>query len=214
MPGDTLGELLGNLEFLLQRDLKSIDACQGGGSPSGLLRFAFHGPSQRPEESVANIATFPRQLMEQTPGNLVAHPGQMLRGGLMFVIVAGAAVDLADVGGFHRAEHVAEHANFQGPSRVDGQISREGQLERTFAGEGVAEGEEEMEEGMVPGDSQQGVETGRQKQATHPAIEAVGDSAVVHFCEAESKLGIRHREAQPRESRSVEGEDIAILEGQ
>jgi hypothetical protein len=211
---ECLGEIGGVGGFLGGIEGEPVDAREDGGASEGFLGLPLKREGEGVEEGGIDGTAFEAEVVEQVESDAGAHGREFFGGGLVFVIVAGAAVDLADPCGFEVTEEEGEHSDFEIPARMEGQLKGEGGAEGAFSGEGVAEGVEEVEEGEMASDVRECVEEGGEEEAADASVESVGGAAVVHFGEVEPEGGFIEREAEPREGGALEGEDIAVLEGE
>ena len=101
---------------------------------------------------------FGGELAEQLGGDVRGHLGEGGRGGLVLVVVARAAVHLADVARVDVAEDIAQHRQLQPPAGRDGEQPRAGCGKCDFSRQRVAETEQEIEQRLVPGDLHTSVE--------------------------------------------------------
>ena len=129
----------------------------------------------------------------------------------MLVIVTAPAIDLADGAWIGAAEDAAKRADFQTPAGARGQRGGQFAADGAFARERVAEGEQEIEQRLMPGDAHEALEQRGEEKAAHPAVQAIGHARVVHFREGETEPGMGRRVAEAGERGAPEGGDIAIL---
>lgn len=88
-----------------------VQTGEGGRAAGRLEPVAGLCALKRMAECSIYPAALGGQLVEERFGNLEAHWVQAGLRRLVFVIVASAAVDLADPFGFDPAEHLGEHAD-------------------------------------------------------------------------------------------------------
>jgi hypothetical protein len=88
-------------------------------------------------------------LQKELSRDLAAHPSERGRGGLMLVVIARAAVDLAHRARLFASEDLAEHSDFQTPASAErklcGYFAREG----TLACKRVSKGQKIIEQGLM-----------------------------------------------------------------
>ena len=107
-------------------------------------------------------------------------------GGLVLVVVARAAIDLADGAGIEVAEDFAKLADLEAPAGRGAERGSGGAGHGDFAGKRVAEAEQKIEERLVSGHAQQCVEQRREEEARDPPVKPALDTS----CNDATRLGV------------------------
>lgn len=108
---------------------------------------------------------------------------------------------------------VAEQGDLQSPGWRYPDAPGQAAVEGEFAGKGITEIGEVLDEGVVSQDPLHGPDQGGVKQPRHPAIEPVRHPGVVSLAELEVEGGVDDRIDEPGDDFPPVVQDVAVVQG-
>lgn len=119
------GELLHNRLLGSRIERERIDQRKAGAAAQGVRGFAPISGSYGLAKRRVVWQAFGSELGKEFTRNLAGHRGERSGGGLVLVIVAGAAVHLTDLAWIDAPKDFADLANFQAPAMALRQSGRQ-----------------------------------------------------------------------------------------